>query len=172
MDRALQRPDFGLVASNFREAADHFDRAANLPAVDGGGHLLERMEAVMHRITALEQTMSSRITALEQTMSSRITTLEQNMSSRITTLEQNMSSRITALEQTMSSRFDRVEGNLETLDRRMRVFEANSVARAQNSTAIREDSALTPLSSVNTGREIAQFPTTVHDAATLPRPKA
>ncbi|KAK8141477.1 hypothetical protein G3M48_010453 [Beauveria asiatica] len=41
----------------------------------------------------------------------------------------------------MTARFDRVETKLEALERRTITYEANGVARVQNGTAIRGDSA-------------------------------
>ncbi|KAM4060302.1 hypothetical protein HRG_002112 [Hirsutella rhossiliensis] len=68
MERARQQPDFSQVAHNFRDAAEHFERCENLPAVDGGARLLERMELMMERFTALEQTMNRRFDQVDRRM--------------------------------------------------------------------------------------------------------
>lgn len=47
----LNRPDFRLLADNLRTMSDHVERCENLPAVDGGVHVLEAVQA----LTALVQ---------------------------------------------------------------------------------------------------------------------
>ncbi|KJZ68835.1 hypothetical protein HIM_11775 [Hirsutella minnesotensis 3608] len=65
---ALEQPDFGRVARSFRTAADDFERCGNLPAVDGGARLMLTMEAMMERLTALEQTMNRRFDQVDHRM--------------------------------------------------------------------------------------------------------
>ncbi|KAM4058829.1 hypothetical protein HRG_014077 [Hirsutella rhossiliensis] len=60
MDRPLEQPDFAEAADGLRRAAVHLDRCRNLPAVDGGERLAQTLEAILHRLGALEQTVRRR----------------------------------------------------------------------------------------------------------------
>ncbi|KAM4065516.1 hypothetical protein HRG_004180 [Hirsutella rhossiliensis] len=68
MEQAFEQPDFDQVAHHFRDAADHFERCGNLPAVDGGVRLMQRMDAMMERFAALEQTVRRGFTDMAQRM--------------------------------------------------------------------------------------------------------
>ncbi|KJZ70040.1 hypothetical protein HIM_10573 [Hirsutella minnesotensis 3608] len=86
MERALEQPDFSQVAQSFRDAADHFERCGNLPAVDGGARLMQAMETVMERLTALEQTMRRGFVDMGQRMDAfdrRVTATDANAVVRI-----------------------------------------------------------------------------------------
>ncbi|KAF4585429.1 hypothetical protein GQ602_004734 [Ophiocordyceps camponoti-floridani] len=48
------------------DAADHLERCGNLPAVDGGIRLMERMDMMMDRLIALEQTINRRFDRVER----------------------------------------------------------------------------------------------------------
>lgn len=51
----MDQPDFSQVAHNFRDAATHFERCGNLPAVDGGARLMQRMDAVLEQLALLNR---------------------------------------------------------------------------------------------------------------------
>ncbi len=53
MEQAAQQPDFGRLASNFRDIGEHVARFANLPAVDGGARLMSRMDTILEEIRLL-----------------------------------------------------------------------------------------------------------------------
>lgn len=44
--RLSQQPDFRVVADNLRTVSDHIERCGNLPAIEGGRHLLEAVQAL------------------------------------------------------------------------------------------------------------------------------
>lgn len=51
----MDQPDFSRVAHDLRDAADHFERCGNLPAVDGGARLMQRMDAILEQLTLLNR---------------------------------------------------------------------------------------------------------------------
>lgn len=53
MDQSVRQPDFGRLASNFRDIGDHVERFVNLPAVDGGAQLITRMDVILEEIRLL-----------------------------------------------------------------------------------------------------------------------
>ncbi|KAF4513228.1 hypothetical protein G6O67_000526 [Ophiocordyceps sinensis] len=55
MEQVLDQPDFSRVAHDLRDAADHFERCGNLPAVDGGARLMQRMDAILEQLTLLNR---------------------------------------------------------------------------------------------------------------------
>jgi hypothetical protein len=57
MDNPLgrQQPDFAAAADGLRVAASHLDRCPNLPAVNGGTVLIERMDAVLEQLSLLRR---------------------------------------------------------------------------------------------------------------------
>lgn len=66
MEQGAQQPDFSQVAHSFRDAADHFERCGNLPAVDGGVHLIQRMDAILEELAALRQTIQRRFDEVDR----------------------------------------------------------------------------------------------------------
>ncbi|RSL42029.1 hypothetical protein CEP51_016520 [Fusarium floridanum] len=60
-----------------------------------------------------------------------------------------------------------VRRDFEDLRRRATVTESNSIARMENSTAVRGDAEIVPLLSVNTGEVIESFPDTVDGVTAL-----
>lgn len=56
-DAVLHPPDFPIAADGLRRAADQLERCAHLPAVDGGVHTMQMMQALMERFDRLEHNM-------------------------------------------------------------------------------------------------------------------
>ena len=80
MERELPQPDSNQVPYRLKHTADHCERCEkNLPAVDGGARLAEKMDMIFDRLTA----MDNRFTAMETAMEDRFTAMED----RLTTLE-------------------------------------------------------------------------------------
>lgn len=72
MEQALEQPDFGQVAHNLRDTADHFERCGNLPAVDGGVRLMQRMDAILEQLALLNRKVDGldrRMDALDRKVS-------------------------------------------------------------------------------------------------------
>lgn len=68
MEQAVQQPDFGVVAANLSEVADHLGRCAHLPAVDGGARLSDRMDLMMEQLVALRQLVQQGFTDMGRRM--------------------------------------------------------------------------------------------------------
>ncbi|KAM4060269.1 hypothetical protein HRG_002135 [Hirsutella rhossiliensis] len=54
-DAGLRQPDFSTAAGALRLAAEHLELCDNLPAVDGGARLAQRMDAVLEQLTMLNR---------------------------------------------------------------------------------------------------------------------
>ncbi|KJZ68489.1 hypothetical protein HIM_12119 [Hirsutella minnesotensis 3608] len=65
-ERQRPQPDFPLAAESLRSVAEQLERCGNLPAVDGGAHLvdrMDRMEALLREIRGMLHGMSRRMDA-------------------------------------------------------------------------------------------------------------
>ncbi|EGX87670.1 hypothetical protein CCM_09631 [Cordyceps militaris CM01] len=96
MDRALQQPDCSLMASHLRGAAEQFERCVNLPAVDGGSRILERLDAMTERLDAMTERLERLDAMTEQldTMTQQITILQETAQRGFT----DMGERLDALD--------------------------------------------------------------------------
>ncbi|KAF4584258.1 hypothetical protein GQ602_005631 [Ophiocordyceps camponoti-floridani] len=52
-DAIPRQPDFPLAANSLRSVADQLERCGNLPAVDGGDRLVQRLDAVLEQLAML-----------------------------------------------------------------------------------------------------------------------
>lgn len=68
MEQALDQPDFLVVATGLRAAADHLARCRNLTAVDGGARIQETLQLLLERIGTMERTMNDLFDRLERRM--------------------------------------------------------------------------------------------------------
>ncbi|PFH54914.1 hypothetical protein XA68_11909 [Ophiocordyceps unilateralis] len=67
-ERVPPQPNFPLAADNLRSVAEQLERCENLPAVDGGARLgdrIERMEALLREIRGMLQGMHRRMDVLD-----------------------------------------------------------------------------------------------------------
>jgi hypothetical protein len=59
MAQPLPQPDFTVISDGFNLLSEQFQRCRNLPAVQGGDHLLQALEALNTNFTALREDVTA-----------------------------------------------------------------------------------------------------------------
>ena len=107
---ARQQPNFVNAAGGLRQAADQLELCPNLPSVDSGYGLIQRMDAVLASLGQLNQkvdTLDGKVDALDE----KVTSLDGKVNS--------LDGKVNALDGKMNSldgKVDALDGKVDTMD--------------------------------------------------------
>ncbi|KAM4065518.1 hypothetical protein HRG_012872 [Hirsutella rhossiliensis] len=85
-DQVSRQPNFSTAAGGMRLVAEHLELCENLPAVEGGARLMQRMDTILERLATMEQAMrrgfldvGQRVDALDR----KVTVTNKNFTARM-----------------------------------------------------------------------------------------
>ncbi|KAI0443371.1 hypothetical protein F4803DRAFT_515099 [Xylaria telfairii] len=141
------QPDFEVLSKNYSEMAisnsilaDQFKRFPNLPSLQNGQQILDKLDVLQQAILTLTQQLAGVITRLD------------GIDARL----DRMDARFDGID----ARFEKMEQNFAT---RIAASESNSISRLQNVRCTLPNDQLVPLYAVATNTAIEDFPLRLAD---------
>lgn len=105
---ARQQPDFINATSSLRQAANQLELCSNLPSVDAGYGLIQRMDAVLASLGQLNQKVD--------TLDGKVNTLD----GKVNTLDGKVN--------TLDGKVNTLDGKVDTLDRKVDTMDRKIIA--------------------------------------------
>ncbi|KAF2844797.1 hypothetical protein T440DRAFT_473120 [Plenodomus tracheiphilus IPT5] len=135
----LPQPDFVTAAQHLTNHATEIGRVANVPAFQQGNQILDALNNLTDRITA----MSTQVA---------------DMKPRLTDHLNGMDNRLGGLQQRVTAGFVRLEGRINEVSPRLDASNHSVLAIMNNTSIIDGSAALHPFHNANTNQPIPSFP--------------
>ncbi|KAG8412782.1 hypothetical protein J3458_013219 [Metarhizium acridum] len=162
--QAARQPDFGRLASNFKDIGEQVQRFENIPAFEGGTQLMRKMDRIFEAVTEMRHEINGFRTEMTD-MRREMTDMRRELDGfglNMTDMRREMTDmrrEMTDMRREMTD----MRRELDGLGLKMMITDKNFQARMANSIVVSGEMTLSPLYNVTTGEELSHCPETLAD---------